>query len=50
MINQNFDNTLLKILEKEMLKEKLDNQIDQEVYRIYGLTKKEIEIVEVELE
>ena len=46
MTNQNFDGTLLKILEKEMLKEKLDNQIYQEVYKIYGLTKDEIQIIE----
>lgn len=31
-------------LEKEI--EKIENQIDQEVYKIYGLTKEEIQIVE----
>jgi len=34
-------------LEKEV--QKLDNQIDQEVYKIYGLTKDEIQIVEESL-
>ena len=51
--NLTFNNQMvLRQLTKEQAKEevkKLDNEINEEVYKLYGITDKEKEIIEVEL-